>query len=226
MSIITFEHLQQAAELLDELTPDMEVVRAGADLTKVKDPFACHTFCSFIISDGHEDPDVFREFLSPLMQAMAQSIQSIKKLEVQPLDLPTASLGVLAFSVPNARVPLRLMASYSAVEQGIIVAVDFIGRHVGNYHRTIINGPLHRHQMPFREDPKDGHEFDYLYLPMPEDRKSYGDWVERDDSYDSDEFIRLPALEQCVEDDSMHRYRVRGEYCYYMGETLTRELKR
>jgi hypothetical protein len=214
--LVTNETLQEAFKLFDSLTPDMEVVRG--EMVGMDGPFDHHFYCSFMVPDEEVAVGakyVLGQYLAPLMRALASSLRHVKQLAVRELELPPRSLGALAFNSLDTRIPVRCTMSYDCVHQGTLVTVDFLGRHVGNYHRTIINGPLHREQMPFRDEPKDGHQFNYLYVPR--ERKDYGDWDEQD------EFVRLPGLERNTDDTSLHRYRVQGDYCYYIGETLERE---
>lgn len=221
--LVTPEILEAAFKLFDELTLGMEVVRG--EMTGMDNPFDHHFYCSFIISDEEvcKSPDMLSVYLAPLMTEMANNLRHVKKFAVRPLASPRKSWGAVTYNFPNARIPFRCTLCYDIVKQGTVVTIDVLGRHVGNYYKTIINGPLHRHQMPFMKDPKDDHEFDYLYVPH--ERKAYGNWVYESEDDEEGEYVRLPGLETCVEDTSLHHYRVRGDYCYYVGEILERELK-
>jgi hypothetical protein len=221
--LINDEIMSEAVKVFDEGTEHMDVVRGEEIAAGSSSPFVHHLYQSFMIDDEDENPDILSTYLVPSMKVLADSMKSIKMLAIRQLPCPSAGLGFRSYSCEGAGgVPFRFTESYDMRRQGRIVTVDFIGKHVGNYHRMIINGPLHRHRMPFRDYPEDGHKFGYLYLPPCADRKSYGDVV-IDEETEVDEFVRLPGLEENVDGNSMHRYQVRGRYCYYRGETLETE---
>jgi len=224
MSELTRTDCVKATDLLNELTSDVVVVRKPDDIQPgLRRPFDNHYHLSFIIQDEGAYCDIFAEYMEPAIKEFARHMRDIPMVAVHPLESSSRYSPTLCYNFPEARLPLRFTATYDVIAQGTRVTMDLFSRHVGNFYRTIINGPLHREQMPFLYPPTDGYKFDHKYLPYREDTKPYGVWVDGEDD-EEDTFVRLPGLEQCLDDDSVHHYRVNGPYCYYTGETLMREL--
>jgi hypothetical protein len=213
----TREDFVNAVALLETLTSDTVVTRLGEGIEMgSRHPFDHHLFSCFVVKDSEPSCDTVTEYLEPAIQELAKAMSGFQMVGVRPLSARPRDLSHLCYDFPDATLPLRFTLSYDMIKQGTLVIADLFFRPVGNYHRTIINGPLHLAEMPFVQEPSDGRTFYYKHLATP---KSY--W----DSYgDSEEAHPLPGLEPNVSADSRHRYRVNGAYCYYVGETLLKEL--
>jgi hypothetical protein len=76
---------------------------------------------------------------------------------------------------------------------------------------------MHRFEMPFKSDPADLEIFDYNYLP-PERPDYYQDVVGEDDGSVR---VLLPGLDEAgLYPEYRHIYWLKGNYCYYRGESL------
>jgi len=191
-------------------------VRSATSFITGPSAFDYHLYSSFLMPDSKQpvsDDQLFERWCEE--NELAYFLNSWQMLETQELSHPLATCGVRAHTAPGA-IPLRIIEQYDMRHQGILYTFDLLARHVGNFHRTIINGALHREEMPFKDAPHDGLVFDYVYLPFG--RLDYTCVVEENDEpvYDT-----LPDLDpNMVSPIYRHRYLVEGDYCYYLGETL------
>jgi hypothetical protein len=114
---------------------------------------------------------------------------------------------------------IPVYVKWKKVKKELYVTVDLlVFRHIGHYHRMIINGPLHRLQMPFKEVPKEGEEFDFLFSDPNWDAAKYNK-----EGYTDFDAPLLPVLAKWARTPhSLHRYVVEGDYCYYLGEEIGR----
>jgi hypothetical protein len=219
MITLSREDFENATSLLATLTSDTVIRGLGGETELFgKHPFDHHLYSCFVVKDSDLPCDSFTEYLKPTMQEMAKAMSGFSMVGVQPL--PPSGVGgiTLCYNFPDAPLPLRFTLSYNGIRQGTMVVADLFFRLVGNHYRTVINGPLHLAKMPFVEEPTDGHTFYHKHLASP---KLY--WDSYGDS-EGCELGGLPDLEPNVSADSLHRYRVSGAYCYYVGETLLKEL--
>lgn len=221
--ILTREECANAVHLLESLTPDTIIRKAeGEFVPGTKNPFDNHLYTCFAVEDTDPTRDIANKYLEPAIQELAKTLSDIPMIAVRPLFIYPITPYSYApcYNFPDSVLPLRFTFQYDYVRQQNLVTVDLRCRQIGDYYRTIINGPLHREQMPFVHNPNDGFKFTHKYLTPV---KSYGDghWDQKLDEY---VFVRLPGLEPDVNNDSLHRYRVNGDYCYYTGETLLNEL--
>jgi hypothetical protein len=214
----TREDFVNATALLETLTSDTVVTRLGEGIEMgSRHPFDHHLYSCFVVKDSAQPCDVVTEYLEPAIQELAKAMSGFQMVGVRPLSARPRDLSHLCYDFPDATLPLRFTLSYDMIKQGTMVVVDLFFRLVGDYHRTVINGPLHLAKMPFVHDPPNGSMFDYTHLATPQ--------VYQDSYGDSEEAYPLPGLEPNVSADSRHRYRVNGAYCYYVGETLLKELR-
>lgn len=192
-------------------------------------PFNNHLYCAFLIPDDVSDESVEKiktYRFEPAAQALANILKRFQIVEAQPLPIPehrnpvTGQVigdGTIKKIVMAGDLPVRFTATYDIRHTGTLVTVDMLVRHVGNFYKTIINGPMHRYQMPFKEDPIATRMENINYHYMPLSLPDY--YVEGHDAY-SDDPQPLPGLDKDeLHRDSLHLYRVKGDYCYYRGES-------
>jgi len=155
-------------------------------------------------------------YLRPAMLSMVNILKDLDMLEAESLPVGDP-LSASRFTLVDTKgpIPVRFAESFDPIQQRSMLNIDFKVRHVGNYYRRIINGPLHRAMMPFRYIPIRGREFTYIHNPfsvpytIPDTRGEDGHelpFLDLDSSYHSPQ--------------SKHRYKVKGDYCYYLGEDL------
>ena len=214
--MLTREDFRNANNLLEALTSGTVIRRLGGEITCNRHPFDHHLFSCFTVKDSDQPCDVVTDYLEPSIRELSRAMSGFPMIGVRPLPPSGVEGAAQCYNFPAATLPLRFTLSYDAMNQGTLVIADLFFRLVGDHHRTVINGPLHLAKMPFVQEPSDGHTFYYKHLATPQAYPdSYGD---------SEEESLLPGLEPNVSADSLHRYRVNGDYCYYMGETLLKEL--
>jgi hypothetical protein len=114
---------------------------------------------------------------------------------------------------------IPVYVKWKKVKKELFVNLDLpVFRYTGHYHRMIINGPLHRLQMPFKEVPKEGEEFDFLFSDHNWESSKYNK-----EGYTDFDAPLLPVLAKwAITPHSLHRYVVEGDYCYYLGEKISR----
>jgi hypothetical protein len=146
---------------------------------------------------------------------------------VNPMLRPTCCQQVFEIPATVGVLPVRFTAAYDIAEQATRVVVDLLARHVGNYYRTIINGPLHRHKMPFQHQPEDNDLLLYTYMP-PKNLDYKYDCDTGEIGYDDEPIIERRYLEnldlRAVSPRIEQRYEIKGQYCYYKGERLIYEV--
>lgn len=197
---------------------DVEIRPCSTDplVMASKDPFNYHLFCSFILKDEvMGSPETLQvDYFDPAATELARQLNRLQIVEacVLPLCDPRTAQQE---NFTASGLPFRVTAEYDICSCGLRVTVDMLVRHVGNYYRTIIHGPLHRLAMPFKRDPEKLQDglFNYLHIPL-----------KRPDYYTSDEGTGeetlLPGLtDSMLHPEIIHHYRVKGDYCYYTGET-------
>ena len=167
-----------------------------------ENPFDFHLYVSYVFN-----PRVsMAEYLQPAIESIARFINELKMIEVG-----TPKVGSIAeqkvFSCNGLKV--RFTESFNAVKWQEQITLDVFVRHVGNYYRTVLHGPLHRKEMPFYTEPGEGSTFVYHYLPPTH----YDYWQE--------DGTRLPGLEGILtEPNHYHEYQIKSGYCLYLGERL------
>lgn len=195
-----------------------EIVKPGVPIDgKASNPFDYHLYSASRIPNNEkvDDAELWSQYLAPGVQNIANALKSFDMLSAEAVTCKLP-LGIVceAVATPVSGVPVRVI-----VEPGwhlsprVIIEVKV--RHTGNCFRRIINGPLHREMMPFKDKPAwDGYEFEYPYLPYrARDYTINGDW----------DSPTLPGLNpDAMFDASVHSYKVVGNYCYYLGEKLQR----
>ena len=169
---------------------------------KEENPFDYHLYVSYLFNPGVP----MAEYLEPTIESLARFINELKMIEVG-----TPRVGFIAeqkvFSCEDLKV--RFTESFNAVKDKEQITLDVFVRHVGNYYRTILHGPLHRKEMPFCTEPREGDSLVYHYLPP----KHYTYWQE--------DGTRLPGLEDILtEPNHYHGYQIKNGYCLYLGENL------
>jgi hypothetical protein len=201
---------------LDELLTAHAIIPGEPLDADGKGPFDYYLHCTMGLSNNEklDDDQLWSYYLSPAVQSIANALKGKDMLSAEKISLThhvDDALEAVATSVSG--VPVKVI-----IETGLtraLVTVEVKVRHVGNCYRRVINGPLHREFMPFKNIPAwDGHEFEYLYIPAK--RKDY---TVKGDGYSP----TFPGLNPAAMDDtSVHRYKVVGNYCYYLGEDLQR----
>ncbi len=200
---------------LDEVfTHDAEVRPCFVDqpIKAINDkPFDYHLYTSFILKDGDMGRlDGRHSLLKPAAEALTRHLDRFQIVEV---DTPVVLTrpGVEQAIHICAGVPLRISAAYHIPTSGVQYAIGMLVRHVGNHYLDIINGPWHRSLMPFKDCP--GYlveKFDYLSIPS-----------NRLDYYGDGGTTHLPGLDTTqLDPESLHHYKIKGNYCYYQGESL------
>jgi hypothetical protein len=206
-----------------ELIPDLEVREAKSNITSGKignvwNPFDNHLYLAFNMKDNELLPavDISKTRFSLCAQSLAKVLNQFQIVETQALQLPSAWLGARAEMVQVGSLPVRFMSIYDSINQVTRISADLLVRHVGNFYRKIINGPMHRLEMPFKDDPCELW-FDYNYLPL--ERPNYYQSVAHSEDYDDS--VLLPGLDKAkLYPEHLHSYCVKGDYCYYTGELL------
>lgn len=217
MNVAWFEVAKSCEEYLSVLLWDVEIRKADKPIYACSDPFESHLYCSAVFQDGDREPwstERVMGRLIPSMASFAKYLAPMGMIETYKWTGPHA-WGMSQFYSPGRHIPIRVTVAYNAVLQGTQVSLDLFARHIGNHHRLIINGPMHRRLMPFKAIPEEGHRFSYLYLPF--EPLNYEEWDE-----EQEESLILPRLDRAaIRPESKHTYLVEGDYCYYTGETLT-----
>jgi hypothetical protein len=207
----------KCSDLLDELLTAQTIIPGEPLDADGYGPFDYYLHCISAIPNNEklDDGQLWSYYLSPAVQSIANALKDKDMLSAEKISLNShTDLIYEAVARMVGGVPVKVI-----IEPGLtraLVTVEVKVRHTGNVFRRIINGPLHREMMPFKNAPAwDGYEFEYLYIPTK--RKDYrtveGDW----------DSAQLPGLNPDATDDtSIHRYKVVGDYCYYLGEELQR----
>jgi hypothetical protein len=204
---------------LAELIPDLEVREAKSNIGSGPfNPFDNHLYLAFTMKDGELLPvtDISKTRFLLCAQSLAKVLNQFQIVETQALQLPSAWSGAKAEMMQVGPLPVRFMAAYDSINQVTRISADLLVRHVGNFYRTIINGPLHRFEMPFKYDPADlWFDYNYLRLEQPDYDQDVTDGANYIDS------VRLPDIDLSeLYPESLHSYHVKGPYCYYRGESL------
>ena len=218
-----------AGRIFHDATTHIVAHETKVDMNVPESDFVHHMYVAFLLKDEDvavELDSLMDNYFKPAVATLVQGLENIKRCEY--MKLPCKSnCGVRQRLITNGvwQIPLRFTYSYDPVNQGTKVVLDYVVRHIGKAYKTIINGPLHRQQMPFEVAPVDGHRFEYLYVP----RKSlnYTNLVWNTDDYEDLDYteVLLPGLEEGAQwVNTRHMYRVNGDYCYYMGETMAGEV--
>lgn len=201
------------SSLLNELLT-AQIVTSGAPLdADGEGPFDYYLYCISAIPNNDKN-SLWMYYLSPAVQSIVNALKGMDMLSAEEISLThLVDDSLEAVASPVSGVPVKVI-----IEPGLtrsLLTVEVKVRHVGNCYRRIINGPLHREMMPFKNIPAwDGHEFEYTYMSTK--RKDY---TVKGDGHS----LILPGLNPAAMDDtSTHRYKVVGNYCYYLGEDLQR----
>ena len=226
-----FDNLWKACGLhFEELISDVQITPCPTDnpiIAGRPHPFNNHLYLAFLVKDDADASaeQIISDYFVPTAKALAQVMKRFQMVEAQELPTPKivdpetgreVATGLLQKTVWAGGLPLRFSANYDIVEQATRFTVDMLVRHIGNHYRTIINGPLHRHQMPFKNEPPE--QFEYIYIPV--DRPNYYQPVFDEEGNTIDEEL-LPGLDRsCMWQEYRHLYRVKGDYCYYRGESV------
>lgn len=200
--------------------PDDKPIIAGRP-----NPFDNHLYGTFVIVDGDQSLSaemIVNQFVVPMRDSMNKTLRRFNSIEVQPLPYPKVVNPENGKVMPDGTIkellwvdgiPVRVVLMYDVRLAGTRVTFDLLARHVGDHYRMIINGPLHRHMMPLSDEQVKLEQFNYYYMPL--DRPNY--YVT--DAYDDDAQL-LPGLDRDeLYRDTMHLYRLKGDYCYYRGES-------
>ena len=217
-----FYHL---ADEMTNLISDVEVRDTSEPITPGEaSPFDNHLYASFIIRDSEislTKEAISETYFLPAVKSLARVLNGFQIVECKSLYIDLETCGARQQEVRVGKIPVRFTESYDIQSQGTKVIADMLVRHVGNYYKTIINGPLHRHQMPFKRVPEG--VFDYTYIQQS--RMYYAHEVDTGQlDYYGDSIFEsqaLPGLDTSqMHLDHVHSYRVDGDYCYYTGEHL------
>lgn len=198
----------------------------GISYDKDLRPFDNHLYISFEISDeeraANTDEELCQDFMEPVTEAMSLLLNEFGMVETLPLPTaaelypdiyPSCLSRRININTNVGKLPVRFTALYDSERQAVQIVVELLARHVGNYYRTIINGPLHGHKMPLRRLPEDGDVLIYHHLPAKELKYMYGDTFDWSRLFKGlDERAVSPRIE--------HTYKIKGDYCYYLGEQL------
>jgi hypothetical protein len=203
------------SSLLNELLTAHTIIPGAPLDADGNGPFDYYLHCTMGLSNNEEldEGRLWSYYLSPAVQSIANALKGKDMLSAEEISLNNIAGSYEAVARTVGGVPVKVI-----IETGLtraLVTVEVKVRHIGNCFRRIINGPLHREFMPFKNIPAwDGHEFEYIYMPAK--RKDY---TVKGDGYSP----TFPGLNPAVMDDtSVHRYKVVGDYCYYLGEELQR----
>jgi hypothetical protein len=193
-----------------------EVKQVPSRVDDRNDPFVHHLYTFFAIDEDLRDDQIWSNHFLPSITPLVNALRGRDMLEAEALPMLNPLAGARSTLVDTEGViPVRFIESFDSRRQKLLIAVDFKVRHVGNHYRRIINGPLHRAMMPFKHLPVPDREFTYTHNPfsvpytIPDTRGEDGYEVPFPDL---DSEARFPQ--------SKHRYMVRGDYCYYLGEDL------
>jgi hypothetical protein len=209
------ENYERFAKILN-LMIQSEVKQVPSSVYDKNDPFVHHLYTAFAIDEDLRDNQIWSNHFLPSITPLVNALVGRDMLEAEALPMLNSLTCARSTLVDTeGPIPIRVVEQYDGCRQKILITLDFKVRHVGNHYRRIINGPLHRAMMPFKDLPVDGREFAYIHNPF---RAAYTipDTC-GDDGYE----LPLPDLDiEAHFPQSKQRYIVRGDYCYYLGEDL------
>ena len=127
------EELHRALCLLEQLTSEIDVVRAEDIDPSGLAPLDCHYLTCTLLKDSDRPCRMYEDFLVPLMEQWSSELRHISAMAVQPMpagpDQP-----FLCVNLCGSHIPLRFTMAYDVARRSVVVMTDFMCRQLGSRH--------------------------------------------------------------------------------------------